>query len=61
MMNHFPNEMSYRVWKLIEFDARNNIKSQLGLFSLLANLDPSIEKKKKKEQETKTKDQGLEF
>lgn len=42
MMNHFPNETSYRVWKMLEFDAKNNIKSPLGLVALLVACDPAV-------------------
>lgn len=43
-MNNFQNEASYRIWKLIEFQAKHNIKTPLCLFSLLINVDSSITK-----------------
>jgi hypothetical protein len=50
MINNFPNETTYRIWKLLEFHAKNNIKSPLGLYSLLIACDPAIELEQDKTQ-----------
>ena len=60
MMNNFPNEVSYKVWKMIEFNGKNQIKDTVLLFRLLINTDPSNIHEQVNEMETK-EDLSLEF
>lgn len=41
MLNGFPNEVSYKVWNLIEFCGKNQIRDTAALFRLLINVDPN--------------------
>ena len=60
MMNNFPNEVSYKVWKMIEFNGKNQIKDTVLLFRLLINTDPNNIHEQVNEMETK-EDLSLEF
>lgn len=60
MMNNFPNEVSYKVWNLIEFNGKNQIRDTVLLFRLLINTDPNNIHEQISEQDN-TKDLNLEF
>lgn len=39
-MKEFPNDTFAKLWNIIEFHAANDIKTPLGIYSLLINVDP---------------------
>ena len=38
-MNEWQGSMSEKIWKKFKFDAKNNIKTPLGLISLMINIE----------------------
>lgn len=38
-MNEWQGLMSEKIWKKFKFDAKNNIKTPLGLISLMINIE----------------------
>lgn len=60
MMNNFPNQVSYNVWNMIEFNGKHQIKDTVLLFRLLINTDPNNIHEQINEKGN-TKDLSLEF